>query len=118
MIAIRSDDGGPPKATLSRRAQSYTDFHHAAKNILAKDRGLEKRKGPKGHEAIANDLEFAEWYDSLEKDLLDASHEEYTYVGFPHMIVGAGLTAHSVQGLPNTARSYFRTSELIALGYL
>ncbi|KAL8904159.1 MAG: hypothetical protein Q9207_003451 [Kuettlingeria erythrocarpa] len=74
----RSDDGGPPKATLSRRAQSYTDFHHAARNILAKDSGLEKKKGPKGHEAIANDLEFAEWYDSLEKDLLDASHEEYT----------------------------------------
>ncbi|KAL8762642.1 MAG: hypothetical protein Q9184_001396 [Pyrenodesmia sp. 2 TL-2023] len=71
-------EGGPPKATLSRRAQSYTDFHHAARNILGKDGDPEKRKKFKGHETIANDLEFAEWYDSLEEDLLHASHEEYT----------------------------------------
>ena len=71
----------PPKATLSRRAQSYSDFHDAAKAILRRDDSLEKGKAKDSYQDIKDDLEFEDWYHDLENDLLDASHEEYTYVG-------------------------------------
>ncbi|KAL8852770.1 MAG: hypothetical protein Q9221_002400 [Calogaya cf. arnoldii] len=68
----------PPKATLSRRAQSYSDFHDAAKAILRRDDSLEKGKAKDSYQDIKDDLEFEDWYHDLENDLLDASHEEYT----------------------------------------
>ncbi|KAL8915816.1 MAG: hypothetical protein Q9172_006641 [Xanthocarpia lactea] len=71
-------NAGPPKATLSRRAQSYSDFHYAAKAVLDRDVSLGKGKGTGSYPGIKDDLEFADWYDDLENDLLDASHEEYT----------------------------------------
>ncbi|KAL8726909.1 MAG: hypothetical protein Q9166_006398 [cf. Caloplaca sp. 2 TL-2023] len=76
--ATSNQDAGPPKATLTRQAQSYTDFHDAAKAVL--DSGLSPRrvKEGKSSEGIRDDLEFADWYDDLEDDLLEASHEEYT----------------------------------------
>ncbi|KAI4132458.1 MAG: hypothetical protein LQ338_000678 [Usnochroma carphineum] len=77
LFASASRDASPPKATLSRRAQSYTDFHHAARSVLDKDNSFKQKKATKGYEAIKDDLGFADWYDSLEDDLLDAGHEEY-----------------------------------------
>ncbi|KAL8858418.1 MAG: hypothetical protein Q9178_005099 [Gyalolechia marmorata] len=71
-------NAGPPKATLSRRAQSYSDFHYAAKAVLDRNLSPRKGKGTGSYRAIKDDLEFADWYDDLENDLLDASHEEYT----------------------------------------
>ncbi|KAI4269387.1 MAG: hypothetical protein L6R38_007489 [Xanthoria sp. 2 TBL-2021] len=71
-------NAAPPKATLSRRAQSYSDFHDAAKTVLDRDVSPEKGKGNGSYEDIKDDLEFMDWYDGLENDLLDASHEEYT----------------------------------------
>ncbi|KAL8706647.1 MAG: hypothetical protein Q9225_007928 [Loekoesia sp. 1 TL-2023] len=71
-------NASPPKATLSRRAQSYTDFHHAVKSVLRKDTSPKPEKEGKAHELIKDDLEFSDWYHSLENDLLEASHEEYT----------------------------------------
>ncbi|KAL8971353.1 MAG: hypothetical protein Q9183_001094, partial [Haloplaca sp. 2 TL-2023] len=68
----------PPKATLTRRAQSYSDFHHAVTAILEKDRDTSKDKEDQSYGSIKDDLEFADWYDGLEGDLLDASHAEYT----------------------------------------
>ncbi|KAL8867819.1 MAG: hypothetical protein Q9174_005413, partial [Haloplaca sp. 1 TL-2023] len=68
----------PPKATLTRRAQSYSDFHHAVTTILEKDRDLSKEKDDPDYGSINDDLEFADWYDGLEDELLDASHAEYT----------------------------------------
>ena len=65
-------DKGPPKATVARRAQSYTDFHYAAKAVL---KGNGKREEDKG---IQNELDFADWYETLENDLLEASHDPYT----------------------------------------
>ncbi|KAL8687143.1 MAG: hypothetical protein Q9224_005241, partial [Gallowayella concinna] len=69
---------GPPEPTLTRRAQSYTDFHHAAKAVLSRDISPKKYKEPKSYGDIKDDLEFADWYGDLENDLLDASHKEYT----------------------------------------
>ncbi|KAL8725391.1 MAG: hypothetical protein Q9181_006433, partial [Wetmoreana brouardii] len=73
-----SHDAGPPKATLTRRAQSYSDFHHAVTAVL--DEGIDGReeKEESNRRNIKDDLEFANWYENLENDLLDASHDEYT----------------------------------------
>ncbi|KAL9576244.1 MAG: hypothetical protein Q9212_007262, partial [Teloschistes hypoglaucus] len=71
-------NAAPPKATLNRRAQSYSDFHHAVTSILGTDSFPERERKDKDAGNIKDDLEFADWYDSIEDDLLDASHDEYT----------------------------------------
>ncbi|KAL8798664.1 MAG: hypothetical protein Q9200_007725 [Gallowayella weberi] len=76
--AAPTHDEGPPKPSLTRRAQSYTDFHHAAKAVLSRNASHKKHKELKSYRDIKDDLEFADWYGDLENDLLDASHEEYT----------------------------------------
>ncbi|KAL9024044.1 MAG: hypothetical protein Q9196_006803 [Gyalolechia fulgens] len=76
--AQSTPDTGPPKATLSRRARSYTDFHYAAKRVLQKDDSPKQKKAAENDELIKDDLGFANWYNGFENDLLEASHEEYT----------------------------------------
>ncbi|KAL9633432.1 MAG: hypothetical protein Q9204_003401 [Flavoplaca sp. TL-2023a] len=82
VIAEASTDSrhhaAPPKATLTRRAQSYSDFHDAAKAILDTEKSPRREKGNGEYQSIKDDLEFMNWYDELENDLLDASHEQYT----------------------------------------
>ncbi|KAI4174507.1 MAG: hypothetical protein LQ343_002264 [Gyalolechia ehrenbergii] len=73
-----SQNAGPPKATLSRRARSYTDFHYAAKRVLQKVDRPKQKKAAENDELIKDDLDFTDWYNGLENDLLEASHEEYT----------------------------------------
>ena len=71
---------GPPKATLARRAKSYSDFYEAAVDYLGKVTGKEK---PKGVFEILDDrgpeTSFGIRYEEFENDLLDASQEEYQY---------------------------------------
>jgi len=77
-------DGGheeiksPPKATLSRRAQSYSDFHYAVRAVLEPD-GAAQGKGKKETEGVKvkTDLDFGDWYQGLEEELLEASHSDY-----------------------------------------
>ncbi len=77
---------GPPKATLSRRAQSYSDFHYAVRVVLDPGPKQEEKRrsisdgdlGKSGE--IGSDLDFAQWYESFQDDLLEASHDEYKYV--------------------------------------
>ena len=68
------EDKGPPRATLVRRAQSYTDFHHAARAVF---KANAKEEGDKSTKGIRNELEFADWYDSLENELSEASHDQF-----------------------------------------
>lgn len=81
----------PPKATVARRAQSYSDFHDAVKAVLGPLEGGKAEwtrrasqtsraaKNTKTKEkAIHGELEFADWYNELERDLLDSSHDDYT----------------------------------------
>ena len=79
----------PPKATLSRRAQSYSDFHDAVKAVLGQDvasKGVTRAEPHDEHKIgekhIISDLEFVEWYNGLEQELLDSSHDDYTSVNF------------------------------------
>ncbi|MCJ1414536.1 Golgi transport complex subunit 3 [Xylographa parallela] len=72
---------GPPKATLSRRAQSYTDFHHAVRAVLRAESASDGHDGKKADE-IKDDFEFTEWYQSIEDDLLEASHIDYRQAAY------------------------------------
>lgn len=65
---------------MNRRAQSYSDFHHAVTSIFGADSIREDERRDKDAGNIKDDLDFADWYDGIEGDLLDASHDEYTYV--------------------------------------
>ena len=83
---------GPPKATLERRAQSYTDFHHAVTAVLGKDERPWRRNSTNRSRMdegeihtnlehdVHDDLDFADLYNDLEPSLLASSHDEYTYV--------------------------------------
>ncbi|KAF2144526.1 uncharacterized protein K452DRAFT_349625 [Aplosporella prunicola CBS 121167] len=69
-------DNGPPKATVARRAKSYSDFYDVVRAHIKKERGLEKQKR-RSREQLKTELDFAQWYNGLSDDLLDASHAEY-----------------------------------------
>ncbi|OCK81332.1 Sec34-domain-containing protein [Lepidopterella palustris CBS 459.81] len=66
----------PPKATVARRAKSYSDFYDVVRAHMRKERGLEREKR-RSRENIRTELEFAEWYAGVSEELLVASHEEY-----------------------------------------
>ncbi|CAF9923330.1 MAG: Golgi transport complex subunit 3 [Heterodermia speciosa] len=70
---------GPPKATLARRSQSYSDFHDAVKAVLDQDARRARRRSEVVEKVpdIKSELEFFDWCNDLENDLLDNSHEEY-----------------------------------------
>jgi hypothetical protein len=72
----------PPKATVARRAKSYSDFYDVVRAHVEKENRLEREKQRKRHnqKQIKNELEFGAWYHGLQNELLDASHEEYQYV--------------------------------------
>ena len=74
---------------MKRRAQSYSDFHYAVTAVLGggaisrtRSIGVGKRTNkadckPQESE-IQNEIDFANWYDQWEDELLDSSHDEYT----------------------------------------
>ena len=74
---------GPPKATPARRAQSYSDFHYAVRAVLGQEsyvkEDLVKGDGHDPSKEVRSELDFVDWYHDLEQDLLDSSHDEYTY---------------------------------------
>lgn len=61
---------------MARRAKSYSDFYTVVRAHLKKEKALEKKKSK---EDIATETELAEWYGSVNDELLEASHEEYRY---------------------------------------
>lgn len=76
-----NEPSGPPAATLSKRAQSYSDFHYAVRAVLGQDGATTddqtKTKSENKEPQIKNDLDFADWYNDLEDQLLDSSHKDY-----------------------------------------
>ena len=68
----------PPKATLARRAKSYSDFYEAIVGYF--DKGAEKEKPKDVLEVFENreiKVLFEGRYKEYENELLDISHEEY-----------------------------------------
>jgi conserved oligomeric Golgi complex subunit 3 len=72
----------PPKATVARRAKSYSDFYRVARAQLLKDsRNIKvKDKGAGSPEVYKKrGFQFENIYDEHEDELLDASQEEFRY---------------------------------------
>jgi len=68
---------------LKRRAQSYTDFHHTVRAILGQDaisNGKNVKEAKNEEATLQIDLGSADWYFGSEQELLESSHDEYTYV--------------------------------------
>ena len=87
MLEAPQEVAGPPDATLSRRAQSYSDFHDAIKAVLVQDvasQGAAKERskddGKADGKQITSELDFAHWYNGFDQELLDSSNDEYTLV--------------------------------------
>ncbi|KAH7394142.1 Sec34-like family-domain-containing protein [Phaeosphaeria sp. MPI-PUGE-AT-0046c] len=66
---------GPPPATVSRRAKSYSDFYSVVRAHIKKEKALEKKKS---QENLHTELQLAEWCSGINEELLEASHEEYS----------------------------------------
>lgn len=67
---------GPPEATVARRAKSYSDFYDVVRAHIKKEKALGKEKR-RSREALKTELEFRQWYNGVNDELLDASHEQY-----------------------------------------
>ena len=84
----------PPQATLTRRAQSYSDFYDAMTAQLGKETGICKEERYPVVD-IKSELDFGTWFHTIEDDLLSVSHEEYQYAYCPlsgrHTTYGTGL---------------------------
>ena len=80
MEILEEDSGvkGPPKATLARRAKSYSDFYGAAMGYFGREARKERPKDVlEVFENRESGIQFGGRYEEYENELLDASHEEY-----------------------------------------
>jgi len=74
---------GPPKATLVKRAKSYSDFYDAAIGYLGKEDTEDMTKDV--FDVLENEKCQPPWksgYEEYEDEILDASQEEYQYACF------------------------------------
>jgi hypothetical protein len=71
---------GPPKATVARRAQSYSDFYHVVTAHAKKEDGLVRQRSvdlQKKSHVLGEELAFEDDFAALEVQLLDESHARY-----------------------------------------
>lgn len=68
---------GPPKATLVKRAKSYSDFYEVTIQYSSNESKVEKPQDPFGPILGSGQASFESKYEDLEEDLLDESHENY-----------------------------------------
>ena len=85
--SIEDDDpwNGPPKASVARRAQSYSDFYDVVTSYAKKGRSIERKKSwdSQDHDKGARyeELDFDDEFAQLEDRLLEESHAGYqTYL--------------------------------------
>jgi len=79
METFEGDSGlkGPPQATLTRRAKSYSHFYEAAVGYLGRDAEEKPRDildvVGSGEQNFSFDIRYGQY----ENDILDASQDEY-----------------------------------------
>jgi hypothetical protein len=71
---------GPLKATLAKRAKSYSDFYEAATTYLENARREKPVDVFSQLDNATDDLDLANGFEELEAELLDESQEEFQYV--------------------------------------
>lgn len=75
----------PPKATLIKRAKSYSDFYEVAVSCLEnteREAPIDVLEQPENGTDYIN---LRNGFEDLEDELLDRSHEEFQYVFFPRL---------------------------------
>lgn len=84
---------GPPKATLTRRAKSYSYFYEAATTGSLSQDTWEKKPHDifDTAENAYGRISLGDRFEEYENDLLDASNEEYQWVA-QHVSFGPTLT--------------------------
>lgn len=71
---------GPPKATLAKRAKSYSNFYDAAVQYLSKDLEKISHFDPlEAAERVESNVHFEKTFEDCEDGLLDSSQQEYQY---------------------------------------
>lgn len=71
---------GPPKATLAKRAKSYSNFYDAAVQYLSRDvEPLHPFDALEAAELNKFNSYTERAFEDYEDELLDASHQEYQY---------------------------------------
>ena len=73
---------GPPKATCTPRAQSYSDFYHVVTARTRKEQRSERRRSLGGQKSTVKPGGYAEWdfdahFSALHHHFLDESHAGY-----------------------------------------
>jgi hypothetical protein len=71
---------GPPKATLARRAKSYSDFYGVAVEYLSKEAKPDKPRDVFELSMKSSSVLLEKSFEDFEDDLLDESHEEFQQV--------------------------------------
>lgn len=86
MLGIYEDEPvskDPPKATLARRAKSYSDFYEVAVAYINKETNEGKTQNERDAEGGESRTPlFEERYSALEDELVDGSLEEYQYAKY------------------------------------
>ncbi|KAG9230428.1 Sec34-like family-domain-containing protein [Amylocarpus encephaloides] len=68
---------GPPQATITRRAKSYSDFYEVATKYLKRPIVVQVTKELDIASTSLEDPQIETWHEGIEDELLEASHEEY-----------------------------------------
>ncbi|KAK0830651.1 Golgi transport complex subunit 3 [Friedmanniomyces endolithicus] len=110
--------GGPPNATLSRRAQSYHDFYDAVTTVRRREQVLRRRRSvgcqkysPANHDVELDfDSDFAAWEGRLaeESDRDYQAYQEHLRLASSHLDSILRSTANTLSVL-STLSSSFRT---------
>ncbi|KAL9055691.1 MAG: hypothetical protein Q9162_003417 [Coniocarpon cinnabarinum] len=83
LVTLETDDQRqPPRATVARRAKSYTDFHYASRSLRHRQQPILGQhsigqKSRRASEVVEEDLHAIEQDDTVADELLEASHGKY-----------------------------------------
>jgi hypothetical protein len=83
LLEDNSASKGPPKATLAKRAKSYSNFYEAAVHYLGRDgEKIHQFDALESIDSTEIDPYFERTFECCEDELLDASQQEYQYVDY------------------------------------
>ena len=75
----KSAPDGPPKATIARRAQSYSDFHWAIQATFGPEHKAPRKRRSQVliRDTIKSETDFLNWYQEAEERVLNGGDDEY-----------------------------------------
>ena len=78
----------PPQATIARRAKSYGDFYDVVRGylksegeredeVISPELDIDWKSNKTSSAKVSTEIEFYNWYNGLEDELVQAGNEEY-----------------------------------------